>query len=54
MKEYAVHSIFALEVEKRKIERGIREYIGIVPDVLYDRLFEIEFKLMKKRIIWEA
>jgi len=48
MSEYNTYSIFRLEVEKRRIENQIREHIGIVPSALYDRLYEIELKLMGK------
>ena len=48
MSEYNAYSIFRLEVEKRRIEKQIREYVGIVPSALYDRLYEIELKLMGK------
>lgn len=45
--EFTVNSIFHLEIEKRKIEKEIRESKGIVPTVLYDKLDEIELKLLK-------
>ena len=46
-KEYTTNSIWDLEIEKRRIEKEIKEYKGIVPADLYDRLFEIEMKLQR-------
>ena len=47
VKECTTNSIWDLEIEKRRIEKEIREYKGIVPAELYDRLFEIELKLQR-------
>lgn len=45
--EFTTNSIFHLEIEKRKLEKEIKEWAGIVPAALYDKLDEIELKLLK-------
>lgn len=45
--EYSANQILVLESRKKKLEKMIRNHVGIVPQEWYDELNRVEMKLLK-------
>lgn len=46
--EFEVNDVLTIQAEIKHLEDCIRKFVGIVPSVVYDRLDNLQMKLIKK------
>lgn len=46
--EFEVNNVLTIQAEIKKLEKQIRNSVGFVPSYVYDRLDDLQMKLIKK------